>query len=298
MIKIKKLILFILLLIPISISSFKLKKTTFFKDKEEINEVNTYIVHISDKDLYLDLEDYVFGVVASEMPALFNDEALKAQAVAARSYAVSGAKDKKIEILSTINDQVYQQTFELSDKWKNNYSLYYNKILKAVKETERLVIKRDGKVLKTYYFSMSNGKTENSSAVFKEETFTSVDSPYETSNLKNFVFVKEMAENEMKKALNLEKIEIGNIKRNETNHVDSIEISGKTFTGIEIRNLLNLRSTDFEIKKDDDSYLITTIGYGHGVGMSQYGANEMAKNGYSYLDILNHYYQNVEISKI
>jgi len=288
-IKIKKLILFILLLIPISISSFKLKKTTFFKDKEEINEVNTYIVHISDKDLYLDLEDYVFGVVASEMPALFNDEALKAQAVAARSYAVSGAKDKKIEILSTINDQVYQQTFELSDKWKNNYSLYYNKILKAVKETERLVIKRDGKVLKTYYFSMSNGKTENSSAVFKEETFTSVDSPYETSNLKNFVFVKEMAENEMKKALNLEKIEIGNIKRNETNHVDSIEISGKTFTGIEIRNLLNLRSTDFEIKKDDDSYLI---------GMSQYGANEMAKNGYSYLDILNHYYQNVEISKI
>ena len=297
MIKIKKLLLIILLLIIVSISSFYLKETTFFNYKEEIGD-NNYIVHIKDKDIYVDLEDYVFGVVAAEMPALFNDEALKAQAIASRSYAVSSLNGNIIEISSTISDQVYQENYELLTKWEDKYEEYYSKILAAVKDTRNLVVKRNDKVLKTYYFSMSNGKTENSENVFKEDTFISVDSPYENSDLKNFEVIKEISETDLKNTLSVDEVVIEKIVKNTTNHVDMIIISGKTFTGIEFRKLFNLRSTDFTIDKDNNVYKITTRGYGHGVGMSQYGANEMAKNGYNYYDILTHYYQNCEILEI
>ena len=299
MIFIKKLILIILLLIPISISSFKIKETTFFNNEntEDSKNVN-YIVHIKDKNLYLDLEDYVVGVVSAEMPALFSEEALKAQAVASRSYAMSKVKNNVIEISSTISDQVYQENYELKNKWSNDYENYYNKINKAVNDTKGEVIERDNKVLKTYYFSMSNGKTENSKTVFNETTFLSVDSPYENDGIKNFKVEKEFSRENLLKILKLDLIDIQEIKRNETNHVDSIKISGKEYSGVVFRKLLNLRSTDFDIKEENSKYIITTKGYGHGVGMSQHGANEMAKKGYSYEEILSHYYKNTEISKI
>ena len=151
--------------------------------------------------------------------------------------------------------------------------------------------------LKTFYFSMSNGKTENSQTVFNEELFTSVDSPYE-KELPNFQITKTISEDELKKVLNITNIEIEKIEKNDTDHVKSIIVSGNAFTGIEFRKMLNLRSTDFYKLKKDNSYEITTKGYGHGVGMSQYGANEMAKLGYNYKEIVDHYYQNTEIITI
>ena len=290
MICIKQLILVLIFLLPISISSF-IFKTTFF------NEPQNVIVHIKDKNLYLDLEDYIFGVVAAEMPALFQDEALKAQAVASRSFALSKNNRNVIEITSTISDQVYYTNYELKEKWKDNYNDYYNKILKDVVDTSGYVITRDGKILKTYYFSMSNGYTENSQNVFNETTFLSVSSPFETK-LNNFEVQKIFSENELLSLLNLSNIDIKELKRNDTNHVEYINISGKKFTGIEIRKLLNLRSTDFTINKNNNEYIITTKGYGHGVGMSQYGANEMAKAGSNYTEILNYYYKNTKLVKM
>lgn len=299
MIFIKKFFLVIFILLPISISSFRFKGTAFFyNDEENSNSNDNVIVHIKDRDLYLDLEDYIFGVVSAEMPALFNDEALKAQAVASRSFAMSKAVNNIIEISSTISDQVYYDNYELKEKWEDNYGEYSNKIRNAVVETKNLVVKRDNKILKTYYFAMSNGQTENSVAVFNDMSFSSVLSPYENDSLKNFTVVSEFSVEEMCKSLSLQSIEIGEISRNETNRVESIIVSGKSFTGVEFRKLLNLRSTDFEIEEDNNKFLITTRGYGHGVGMSQYGANEMAKNGYSYDEIINYYYQNIELLEI
>lgn len=295
MIIIKRLFLLILLLLPVYISSLLIKKTTFFNN--EIKRDNRVIVHIKDKDLYLDLEDYVVGVVSAEMPALFQDEALKAQAVAARSYAMSKEENGMIEISSTINDQAFQDNYELKEKWKDKFSEYYKKIHKLVYDTKDLVIKREGKILKTYYFSMSNGYTEDSKTVFNDNSFISVDSPYE-KKLPNYKVEMRISEDELKKDLNVDSVVIGNIVRNNTNHIETIVISNKTFSGISLRKKLNLRSTDFEFKKSGNDYIITTYGYGHGVGMSQYGANEMAKNGKKYLDILNHYYVNVKIEKI
>lgn len=299
----RKLILIIIFLVPIFISSFKVKETTFFNNdtSKAISRTNknskTVIVHVKDKDLYLDLEDYVTGVVAAEMPALFDEEALKAQAVASRSYAMSSVKNHIITISSSISDQVYKTNYELSDNWQGNYDKYFKKIQEAVRETENLVIKRDSKILRTYYFSMSNGYTENSLAVFNENTFESVSSSLE-QKLSNYLKTVTFTKNELCKLLKLDDINIQNIKRNETNHVDKIIINNKEFTGVKFRKLLNLRSTDFEIEEDNGEYIIVTKGYGHGVGMSQYGANEMAKIGKKYEEILNHYYKNTEIKKI
>ena len=287
-------------LLPISLSSFFNKETTFFhlSEMENINNENKIIVYIKDKDLYLDLEDYVVGVVAAEMPALFKEEALKAQAVAARSFAVSQASSNLITITSGVSSQVFQTKSELKDKWNDDYERYYERVKNSVQATESMVITRNGKILKTYYFSMSNGQTEDSITVFNENTFSSVPSPYENENLKNFKYEKQFSEAELLKLLGLKYINIQNIDKNSTNHVNAITISGKTYTGIEFRSLLNLRSTDFDINKIGDKYIITTRGYGHGVGMSQYGANEMAKNGYNYKEILNYYYQNTNLIKI
>ena len=287
----KKLLLLILFLIPIFISSFN-KATFLFSNNEK-----TIIVHLTDLDLYLDLNDYVTGVVASEMPALFNEEALKAQAVAARSFATSKIENNFLELTSGISDQVYSPNFKLKEKWNDHYNKYYNKIYNCVKSTHNEVIKRDNKILRTYYFSMSNGYTENSQTVFNDTTFTSVKS-LENENTPNYKFQKTFSSSDLNKLLNVSNIDIQNIERNETNHVKSITINNKTYTGIEFRKLLNLRSTDFTIEKQDNNYIITTIGYGHGVGMSQYGANQMAKEGASYKEILNHYYENTEISEI
>ena len=287
----KKLLLLILFLIPIFISSFN-KATFLFSNNEK-----TIIVHLTDLDLYLDLNDYVTGVVASEMPALFNEEALKAQAVAARSFATSKIENNFLELTSGISDQVYSPNFKLKEKWNDDYNKYYNKIYNCVKSTHNEVIKRDNKILRTYYFSMSNGYTENSQTVFNDTTFTSVKS-LESENTPNYKFQKTFSFSDLNKLLNVSNIDIQNIERNETNHVKSITINNKKYTGIEFRKLLNLRSTDFTIEKKDNNYIITTIGYGHGVGMSQYGANQMAKEGSSYKEILNHYYKNTEISEI
>ena len=287
----KKLLLLILFLIPIFISSFN-KATFLFSNNEK-----TIIVHLTDLDLYLDLNDYVTGVVASEMPALFNEEALKAQAVAARSFATSKMENNFLELTSGISDQVYSPNFKLKEKWNDDYNKYYNKIYNCVKSTHNEVIKRDNKILRTYYFSMSNGYTENSQTVFNDTTFTSVKS-LENENTPNYKFQKTFSSSELNKLLNVSNIDIQNIERSETNHVKSITINNKTYTGIEFHKLLNLRSTDFTIQKQDNNYIITTIGYGHGVGMSQYGANQMAKEGSSYKEILNHYYENTEISEI
>lgn len=288
----KKLILIILFLLPISICSFLLKKkAVFFSEKPKHN---TVIINVKEKNLYLDLENYVIGVVAGEMPALFQDEALKAQAVAARSYVLSKKKDGNYEVSASTSDQVFLTSYEMKEKWQEDYDEYYNKILNAVKKTTGEVLTKDNKILKAFYFSMSNGYTENSKDVFGEDLTQSVESPFEAS-LSNFEIVKEFSKNELLEKLGVDNLNIENQQISETKHTSSIIIGGKEFSGIEVRKLLNLRSTDFEIKQVGENFNIITRGYGHGVGMSQYGANELAKSGKSYKDILAYYYKNTRL---
>ena len=236
------------------------------------------------------------------MPALFEEEALKAQSIASRSYILS-KKEKDIntiKITSTINDQIYLTSEEMQKKWQEDSSKYYEKLKKIVLSTKNLVMKKDEKIIKSYYFAISNGFTEDSQTVFGDFTSKSVESKWDNEKLKNFLVSVNYTKEEILKALNINENELifSDIKKNNTNHVESLKVNNIIFTGIEFRKLLKLRSTDFTIIKNENNYTITTRGYGHGVGMSQYGANEMAKIGYTYEEILKHYYNDIKIENI
>lgn len=226
------------------------------------------------------------------MPALFNIEALKAQVVASRSFILSQSNDRILN--TTSGAQAYQDLYELSNKWNDKYYEYLSKMKKAIEETKNEVIKRDNKILRTYYFAMSNGYTENSQTVFKQELFESVKS----DEGRDTKYKITLTLDEFKNKLNVGTVNIGEIKRNNTNHVDYIMINNNKYSGIDFRKKLNLRSTDFNIEINNNNVVIETNGYGHGVGMSQYGANAMAKKGYNYKEILEYYYQNIDILKI
>lgn len=286
----KLLLVVSIILLPITIISFPKKETNFIM--EENPKIN---IKYQDKTITEDLEEYIIGVVAGEMPALFEVEALKAQAVAARTYALSYLETG---ISPTTSNQVYITQEEMKEKWQYNYEKYYNKIKQAVYSTKKEIITFQDKPIKAYYYSRSNGYTENSLNVFNEqyEYLNSIESPWDKDNIDTKIISKSEFCNKLN--IDCSTIEITNINTNESNRIDNLLINNKLYTGLEIRKLLNLRSTDFSFEITSDEVKITTKGYGHGVGMSQYGANYMAKEGYNYKEILNYYYQNTEITKI
>lgn len=295
----------ILLIVTICLSTILLllegsSKTTFFYSTPNIKVKDTDTNEI----MNLDLEEYIIGVVAAEMPASFNEEALKAQAVAARTYAIYKMKNNSnnYDVVTDVSNQSYITLEKMKEKWQEDYEKYYEKVAKAVNSTKGKIMLYNSEVIEAYYFSMSNGYTENSELVFNEEKeyLQSVESSYENETLKNFEVsttfsLKEVCE---KLGINSNDLNISNIKRSDTGRVNSIMINNEEFKGTIVRSKLGLRSTDFDIKVEDEKVLITTRGYGHGVGMSQYGANGMAKAGYNYEEILKYYYKNIEISSI
>ena len=296
----KYLIIIIVVLSIIAIvSSPNKEETAYFND----DLVNVTVKDVdSNEETNLDLEEYVIGVVAGEMPASFEIEALKAQAIAARSYALSKIETstESYDLVTDITNQVYITTEDMQEKWGEDYDFYYDKIKNAVSATKNLVMEYEGDVISAYYFAMSNGATEDVSLVFGEarDYLKSVDSSWDES-VKNFSVTTTFTKEEFcsKLSIDCSNITIGAIDRSSTNRVNTIVINDKEFKGTTLRTLLGLRSTDFTIDISDD-IKITTKGYGHGVGMSQYGANEMAKNGASYEEILNHYYKDIDIVEI
>lgn len=259
-----------------------------------------------DKIDEIELNEYVLGVLAGEMPISFELEALKAQAVASRSYVLKRLdynKDKEYDVVDSITNQVYLDNEHLKKAWGYNYIKNINKLKTAVNETFNEYLECDGQIADALFFSTSNGYTENSELVFNFAVsyLKSVSSPWDKEVTTAFKTTKEMSLQEFYERLNLpyqEKIKIENIDRSATNRILKIKINNQEFTGREIYNKLKIRSTDFTIEQENTNVIITTIGYGHGVGMSQYGALGMAKKGYNYKEILTHYYQNTQIKKI
>lgn len=263
--------------------------------KEEFN-VN---VSYNDEVINLELEEYVVGVVACEMPASFDDEALKAMSVAARTFALYKLKNNKnYKLKSDTSDQCYISLSEMKDKWGNNFDKYYNKIKNLVYETKNEYMIYNDEVIISFYFSISNGYTENVENVFSQKLdyLVSVDSSWD----KNSNYKSKDLKIKINDFFNKLGIDYSNnikikYERSDTGRVNYLYINGNKFKGTKIRSLLSLRSTDFEISNDKEYVYIKTKGYGHGVGMSQYGANYMAKSGYKYDEILKHYYTDVEI---
>lgn len=285
-------LLLVIVLTPIAILS-KPEENLRFNENSDI----LVQLQINDELLTLPLEDYVIGVVAQEMPASFSDEAIKAQAVAARTFALYNLQSKQY---LTTSMQAYISVEQMQEKWQDEFDYYYNKIKNLVLETKDLVLTYNGELIKSYYYAMSNGMTEDSLVVFNEDLpyIKEVESDYDNESLNKFKYDKVMSRQEFCNKLDIScnKITISSIKRDVSNRVTSLKINNKDFSGVEVRQLLDLRSTDFAISIDE-YVTITTKGYGHGVGMSQYGANGMAKDNKNFVEILQHYYQNVEIEK-
>ena len=285
-------LLLVIVLTPIAILS-KPEENLRFNENSDI----LVQLQINDELLTLPLEDYVIGVVAQEMPASFSDEAIKAQSVAARTFALYNLQSKQY---LTTSMQAYISVEQMQEKWQDEFDYYYNKIRNLVLETKDLVLTYNGELIKSYYYAMSNGMTEDSLVVFNEDLpyIKEVESDYDNEFLNKFKYDKVMSRQEFCNKLDIScnKITISSIKRDVSNRVTSLKINNKDFSGVEVRQLLDLRSTDFAISIDE-YVTITTKGYGHGVGMSQYGANGMAKDNKNFVEILQHYYQNVEIEK-
>ena len=254
----------------------------------------------------INLEDYLVGVVSGEVPVSFEKEAIKAQAVAARTYAlkqIENHKNYEYDVKDDTSSQVYQTDEELRNKWGNNYDEYVKKIKKCVNETEGEYVSYNNEVIYAFFFSTSNGKTEDNKNVFGKDLpyLKVVDSSFDESETKNFTTVKIVSLDDFYKRLNLEKsdeLNITDIVRTESGRISSIMVNGKAFTGRDFQKRLSLRSNDFTIQKNNENITITTKGFGHGVGMSQYGANALAKRHKTYDEILKYYYQGTNLQKL
>ncbi|SHH60198.1 stage II sporulation protein D [Virgibacillus chiguensis] len=254
------------------------------------------------------LEEYVAGVVASEMPAEFEKEALKAQSLAARTYIVNqklhgeGAKQES-DVTDTVQHQVYKDEGQLQNLWGSDFDWKMKKVKEAVAETKGEIVTYKDAPITPAFFSTSNGYTENSEDYWENELpyLRSVESHWDEESPK-YLDQKTFSIQQLEKAL---EVDLPNqfplaveTTRTDSNRVEQLQLGKQTFSGREIREKLELRSSDFTIEQKNNHFIFTTKGFGHGVGMSQYGANGMAKEGKNYQDIVRYYYQDVKISTI
>ena len=304
----KKIIIFILLLvfIPFFIVLF------YNKNYKEIELKYINISYIRVKRLKtniiekMPIEEYIVGVLAGEMPIYFDIEALKAQAVASRSYALKRIeynKDKEYDVVDSVMNQVYLDNEYLKSAWGNKYVKNINKLRTAVNSTIDEYLEYDNKIVDALFFSTSNGYTEDSGNVFNFTTpyLKSVESPWDKEVSSAYHTSVNIPLKEFYQKLNIpynKNLNIEIKKRSNTNRILLLNINGKEFKGTDIYNALSLKSTDFTINLYGDYVKIEMYGYGHGVGMSQYGALGMAKKGYTYEEILKHYYSNTTIKKL
>lgn len=272
----------------------------------------------SGKTEEIDFEDYVKGVVSGEMPSEFHLEALKAQAVAARTYSLARVLNAResgnpqahpeAPLCDSTHCQVYRSEAELAqlkgDAWMDDG---WQKICKAVDDTKgQLLYYRGHLVEQALFHSSSGGKTENSEDVFASAVpyLVSVDSPYEedaTHQDESHSFTADQLASALRTAypdVNFGTVEPSSIEilsRSSGDRVKEIKIGSATLTGRQVREALKLPSANFTVDVSGDTVTFTSNGSGHGVGMSQYGADGMAEKGYDYKEILSHYYSGTEV---
>ena len=278
------------------------------KDEQKISESSTqeltsdFIVKVKSKDgeiIEQNLEEYVSGVLAAEMPVNFALEALKAQAVATRSYCIYYL-GKNDYIPAGVSAQDWLSEEEQRERWGDNYENYRQKIVQAAAETKGEVLLWQDSVIEAVYHASCGGyKTAAAADVWGGYIpyLQSVDCPHgedKHSKKENHFSRAELAESLGAPA----KGEIKITAKDASGRVAEITVGGEAFQGSEVRSALGLPSTVFTVKTKGDEVIITTDGSGHGVGMCQYGANYYALEGWDYKQILAHFYQETELGKV
>lgn len=257
----------------------------------------------------LSATDYIRGVVAAEMPALYETEALKAQAIAAYTFACyrkSTKGDAEYDITAdSKTDQAYISDAAAREKWGEKAEEYLNKIQDAVCAVEGMLLTYNGECALSVYHAISSGTTASCKDVWGKDLpylvgVTSVGDTLDTNYLTTANFSEEELATKLSELTEIDgkpQDWFKNLKVADCARVISLELCQKQVSGQEIANLLGLRSANFEISYGNGTFTFTVRGYGHGVGMSQVGANYMAKQGSSYKEILCHYYTGCEIAK-
>ncbi len=251
--------------------------------------------------------EYICGVVAAEMPATYETEALKSQAVAAYTFAChrrAYRKDKDYDVTDTTSDQAYISPEEQRKKWGDDYDKYSQKIRSAVESVKGQVLLYEGKTILAAYHSISGGKTESAENVWGEgyPYLQSVESVGDVLS-PNYLSSASVTKEDFAKAVEPLGVKtkgdaskwITDIVTSESGTVLSLKICGTELTGKNLRKALGLKSANFDVNYSDGKFQFTVRGYGHGIGMSQYGAQFMALQGSSYVEILNWYYPDVSI---
>lgn len=287
---------------------------TYEKVDKKSPNINVYKVN-ENKIEKMDIEEYLYGVLSSEMPSTFDVEALKAQAIAARTYVMykmennitSGHKNATV-CTNSAHCQAYTSYKDLKKvKGEDWIEGDYVKVKKAVDDTKGQIVTYDDKAILPLYFSTSSGKTENSKDVFSTQYpyLVSVNSPFEeqspkystTYSIKKSKFIKYIKNIYPQINISLDKLDkqVSIVNRTEGGCVKTVEVGNVKISGTDMRKILNLNSANFTINYNNDEINFNVKGYGHGVGMSQWGAEGMAKKGYKYYDILFHYFKDSEI---
>lgn len=254
----------------------------------------------------LSVQDYLFGVVAAEMPALYHEEALKAQAVVAYTYYLNkkGQSGSEYDITDDFTkDQAFITASAAREKWGDKADEYENKIKSAVKSVLYKKITYGGNPILAVYHAISSGNTENVSYLWSGEYpyLVSVDSSFD-KEAKNFETVVTFSADEVAEKLaskvtitDKEQNVFSDAQKTEAGSVKTILAAGTTLTGADVRGALELRSANFDVSFEGGVYTFTVRGYGHGIGMSQNGANYLAGQGKTYDQIINHYYTGCKI---
>lgn len=322
------LLIFICFSIPIIFTSNFSEKTTSKEVVENAvqNEIEyNYTKYGTVKLLHtdtnkveeIDLDEYLYGVVSAEMPASFEEEALKAQAVVARTYTIykiinNEDKHGKANICDDSTCcQAWISEKDRKEKWKEDEKYTnWNKILNAVNSTKGKIITYRGKPINAFFHSNSGGATEapvdvwggtgypylQSVSTSGEDAYSQYSSEVELTKEE---FTKKIKEEHSDFKIDFNEDDCIKIEEyTDGNRVKKIKIGNLELSGVEVRTILGLKSANFKITIEKEKIKFEVIGYGHGVGMSQTGADSLAKEGKTYEEIIHHYYTNVEIENI
>lgn len=324
----------VVILILLIISMFIIKK---WEEEDIEKNINNEIEKVKDYELKnkvpkdikvkisktgeiitMDIDEYLKGVVPSEMPPSYNMEALKSQAVVARTYTFEKIEHNGHTDCDICDNyaccQAYYNKEKIIEIWtgrgfdKGTRDKYWSKVEEAVDSTNNIVITYKGEYIKAYFHANSGGKTESSTEIWGKQKIDYL-IPVESLGEENHAQYKSeniFTYNELEEKLNkgsdtrcevksIDEIKI--LDYTVSGRVASIQIGNNKYEGTTLRTLLGLKSTNFKVEEVDNKVVFKVTGYGHGLGMSQTGSNYYAEQGYTYDEIIKHYYKGVDITK-
>ena len=260
------------------------------------------------------MDEYLQGVLRAEMPASFELEALKAQAIAARTYTLHKMKDGPVAAhpdADACDDirccKAYKTAEDAPADWGGMALYYEEKLARAVAETDGQAVLYGGEPILAVFFSSANGHTQNAGAVWQSDLpyLQSVASPEDEALVPNYYSSERFSVGRFRELLLAARPDadlsgpsegwITDIERSDAGFVTTLRVGGATLRGNELRTILSLRSPSFTVEPDAEGFTFRVTGYGHGVGMSQYGANALAQQGMGAREILEHYFSGARV---